>query len=186
MVAPRGPWDADRVAVSAGTAPDAWVVRLAAEGRRRASLAVCAMAAAGDRLLQGQYGPVDDDSARELTVTAVDGWHAADVVHGQVSQRTARPVATAVFRVDASMPLTLVMDATGAPTATGPQAIIVRLNDRVLRTDWQGAGRVAVPADAVRAGENTLSLEVGEVVQPDGDTRALGALVHQLRVIGPP
>ncbi len=185
MVAPRGPWDADRVAVSAGTAPEAWIVRIAAEGRRSATSAVCSMAAAGDRLLQGQYGPMDDDSARELTVTAVDGWHAAESVHGQVSQWTARPVATAAFRVDASMPLTLAMDATGAGGATGHQTIIVRLNDRVLRTDWQGPGRIAVPADAVRAGENTLSLEVGQVVQPDGDTRALGVQVRQLRVIGP-
>ncbi|MDH4064140.1 MAG: hypothetical protein OEW19_07045 [Acidobacteriota bacterium] len=184
MVAPRGPWDADRVAVSAGTPPESWVVRIAAEGRRRATSAVCSMAA-GDRLLQGQYGPMDDDTARELTVTAVDGWHAAESLHGQVSQWTARPVATAAFRVDTSMPLTLAMDATGASTATGDQAITVRLNDRVLRTDWKGPGRIAVPADAVRAGENTLLLEVGQVTQPDGDTRALGILVLQLRVIRP-
>ena len=83
------------------------------------------------------------------------------------------------------MPLTLAMDATALGAATGHQTIIVRLNDRVLRTDWQGPGRIAVPADAVRAGENTLSLEVGQVVQPDGDTRALGVQVRQLRVIGP-
>jgi hypothetical protein len=185
MVEPRDPWDADRVAVSAGTAPDAWIVRIAAEGRRPATSAVCSMAAAGDRLLQGQYGPMDDDTARELTVTAVDGWHAAESLHGQVSQWTARPVATAAFRVEASMPLTLAMDATGAGTATGDQPITVRLNDRVLRTDWKGPGRIAVPADAVRAGENTLSLEVGQVAQPEGDTRTLGILVLQLRVIRP-
>jgi hypothetical protein len=171
------------VAVSAGTAPDAWIVRLAAEGRHRATSAVCAMAEAGDRLLLGQYGPVDDDTARELPVTAVDGWHAAESRFGQVSQWTARPVATAAFRVEASMPLTLVMDATVADPATGDQAITVRLNDRVLRTDWQGPGRIAVPADAVRAGENTLSLEVGQDAHADGDTRALGVLVLQLRVI---
>ena len=129
---------------------------------------------------------MDDDSARELTVTAMDGWHAADSLHGQVSQWTARPVATAAFRVDAPIPLTLALDAAGAGTATGHQAIIVRLNGRVLLADWQGLGRIAVSADAVRAGENMLSLEVGQVVQPDGETRALGVQVRQLRVIGPP
>ena len=183
MVTPRDPWDADRVAVSAGTDPEAWIVRIAAEGRRSATSTVCSMAAAGDRLLQGQYGPVDDDTARELTVTAVDGWHAADVLHGQVWQWTARPVATAVFQVDAPMPLTFVMDATGARTASGDQAVTVRLNGHVLRSDWQGPDRIAVPADAVRAGENTLSLEVGQVVEPDEDTRVLGIQIRQLRVI---
>jgi len=77
------------------------------------------------------------------------------------------------------------MDATGVGTTTGHQTIVVRLNDHVLRTHWQGAGRMAVPADAVRAGENTLSLEVGQVVQPYDDTRVLGVQVRQLRVIGP-
>lgn len=185
MVAPRGAWDADRVAVSAGTAPEAWMVRGAAEGRRPATSAVCAMTEVGDRLLLGQYGPVDDDTARELPVTALDGWHPAEDLHGQVSQWTARPVATAVFRVDESMPLTLAMDATGAGTASGGQAVTVRLNDRVLRTDWRGPDRIAVPAEAVRAGENTLSLEVGQLVEPDGLTRAVGIQIRQLRVIPP-
>jgi hypothetical protein len=179
VVAPRGPWEHDRVAVSAGTAPEAWMVRGAATST------VCAMAAAGEPLLQGQYGPVDDDTARELTVTALDGWHAADVLYGQVWQWTSRPAATAVFEVDASMPLILAMDATGARTASGDQAITVRLNDHVLRTDWHGPGRIALPAEAVRAGENTLSLEVGQVVEPDGDPRALGIQIRQLRVIPP-
>jgi hypothetical protein len=179
VVAPRGAWEADRVAVSAGTAPEAWVLRIAAEGRHGATSVPCAMAAAGDRLLQGHYGPMDDDSAHELAVTSVDGWHAAESLHGQVSQWTARPVATAAFRVEASMPLTLALDA----TATGAQPILVRLNDRVLETDWQGAGRIPIPADAVRAGTNTLSLEVGQVGQGDGDTRALGIQIRQLRVI---
>jgi hypothetical protein len=183
VVTPRGPWEHDRVTVSAGTAPAAWMVRGAAEGRRANTSAVCAMAAAGEPLLQGQYGPVDDDTAYELTVTTVDGWHGADVLHGQVWQWTARPVATAVFQADGSMPLTLALDATGARTASGEQAITVRLNDHVLRTDWQGPGRIALPAEAVRAGENTLSLEVGQVVEPDGDPRALGIQIRQLRVI---
>jgi hypothetical protein len=169
--------------VSAGTAPAAWMVRGAAEGRRAATSAVCTMAAAGAPLLQGQYGPVDDDTAHEVAVRAVDGWHAADVLHGQVWQWTARPVATAAFQVEASRPLTLAMDATGARTASGDQAITVRLNDHVLRTDWRGPDRIAVPAEAVRAGENTLSLEVGQVVEPDGDPRALGIQIRQLRVI---
>lgn len=182
VVAPRGPWETDRVAVSAGTAPEAWIVRGAAEGRRPATAAVCAMAT-GDRLLQGRYGPVDDDTARELTVTAVDGWHAPDVRHGQVWQWTARPVATATFHADAPMPLSLAMDATGARTARGDQTITVRLNDHVLRHNWQGPDRIAVPAGAVRAGENTLSLEVGQVVEPDDDPRGLGILIRQLRVI---
>jgi hypothetical protein len=77
------------------------------------------------------------------------------------------------------------MDATGARTASGDQAITVRLNDHVLRTDWHGPGRIALPAEAVRAGENTLSLEVGQVVEPDGDPRALGIQIRQLRVIPP-
>lgn len=179
VVTPRGPWGAGRVAVSAGTAPEAWVVRRAADGRRPDTSSVCAMAAAGDRLLNGEYGPMDDDSAHELPVTAVDGWHAADALHGQVSQWTARPVATAVFRVDAPMPLTLAMEA----VATGAQTIRVRLNDRVLETSWQGAGRIPIPADAVRPGDNTLSLEVREVVRPVGDERALGIQIRQLRVI---
>jgi len=115
----------------------------------------------------------------------VDGWHGADRVYGNVSQWTSRPVATATFRVNASMALTLAMDATGVGTTTGHQAIVVRLNDHVLRTDWQGAGRIAVPADAVRAGENTLSIEVDQVVQADDDTRVVGVQVRQLRVIGP-
>jgi hypothetical protein len=93
-------------------------------------------------------------------------------------------VATTAFHVDASMPLTLAMDATGISTATGDQTIIVRLNDRVLRADWRGADRIEVPADAVRAGENTLSLEVGEAVL-EGDTRTYGVEVRQLRIIGP-
>jgi hypothetical protein len=179
MVAPRGPWAAGRVAVSAGTAPEAWVVRRAADGRRPDTSSVCAMVAAGDRLLNGEYGPMDDDSAHELPVTAVDGWHAADALHGQVSQWTARPVATAAFRVDAPMPLTLALDA----AAAGAQTILVRLNDRVLETSWRGAGRIPIPADAVRPGDNTLALEVREVVRPDGDTRALGIQIRQLRVI---
>lgn len=184
VVAPRGPWSADRVVVSAGTAPGAWIARVPVEGRRSATSAVCSMAASGERLLQGRYGPTDDESARELTVLAVDGWHAAEWAQGQWSQWTARPVATAAFHVDASMPLTLAMDATGISTATGDQTIIVRLNDRVLRADWRGADRIEVPADAVRAGENTLSLEVGETVL-DGDTRTYGVEVRQLRIIGP-
>jgi hypothetical protein len=182
VLAPRSPWETDRVAVSAGTAPEAWIVRGAAGGQHLATSAVCSMAA-GDRLLQGRYGPVDDDTARELTVTAVDGWHAAEARHGQVWQWTARPVATAVFQVDAPIPLTLVMDATGASTASGDQPFTVRLNDRVLHRAWQGPGRIAVPADAVRAGENTLSLEVGQVVAADGDPRALGIQIRQLRVM---
>ncbi len=185
LVAPRGPWSADRAVVSAGTAPDAWIARVPAEGRRSATSAVCSMAASGERLLQGLYGPPDDESARELTVWAVDGWHPAEWAQGHLSQWTARPAATAAFHVDASMPLTVAMDATGMRTATSDQTILVRLNGSVLRTDWRGAGRIAVPADAVRAGENTLSLEVGEAVRPDGDTRAYGLEVRQLRIIGP-
>ncbi len=184
VVAPRGPWSADRAVVSAGTAPDAWIARVPAEGRRSTTSAVCSMAASGERLLQGRYGPTDDASARELTVLAVDGWHAAAWAQGQLSQWTARPVATAAFHVDAPMPLTVAMAATAISTATGDQTMIVRLNDRVLRADWRGAGRIEVPADAVRAGENTLSLEVGEVVT-DSDTRTYGVEVRQLRVIGP-
>jgi hypothetical protein len=179
MVAPRDPWQADRVVVSAGTPPEAWIVRLAAAGRRPATSAACALAAEGDRLLLGQYGPIDDDTAREVPVTALDGWLPAESLHGQVSQWTARPVATAAFRVDAPMPLTVVMDAMGA----GGQAVLVRLNDRVLRPDWQGAWRMEVPADAVRPGENTLSVAVGRVLQPDGVAREVGVQIRQLRVL---
>jgi hypothetical protein len=81
------------------------------------------------------------------------------------------------------MPLTLVLDATGARTASGDQGVTVRLNGHVLRSGWQGPDRIAVPADAVRAGENTLALEVGQVVEAEGDPRTLGIQIRQLRVI---
>jgi hypothetical protein len=40
-----------------------------------------------------------------------------------------------------------------------------------------------VPADAVRPGENTLSVEVGRILQPDGVAREVGVLLRQLRVL---
>lgn len=182
-IAPLGPWDADRVAVSAGTAAESWLVTLAAEGRRRETTAVCSMAAAGDRLLHGQYGVLDDDSASEIAVWAADGWHPAERLHGDVFQWTARPTATAVFHLGRPTPLTLAMDAAGSGTAAGPQPITVRVNGQVLRSDWEGTGRLTLPVDVLRAGDNDLSLEVAQVVQPPRDTRALGVLVRQLRVI---
>lgn len=184
-IEPRGPWDADRVAVSAGVKVEAWMVRLASQGLRADSTAVCPMASSGDRLLQGQYGVLDDESEREIAVSAADGWHPAERLRGDVFQWTARPVATASFQLDTPRPLTLVMDATGADGADGPQPVRVRLNDRVLRSDWQGSDRIVIDAQALRAGENTLALEVERVVRPERDTRALGVLVRQLRVIGP-
>jgi hypothetical protein len=184
-IEPRGPWDAHRVGVSAGVAAEAWIVRLAASGLRADTTAVCEMASTGDRLLQGQYGVLDDESEGEVAVRASDGWHAAERLDGAVFQWTAHPVATASFHLDAAMPLTLAMDATGAGGSDGPQPVRVRLNGRVLRAAWQGAARIDVDADAVRVGENTISLEVARVVQPERDSRAFGVLVRQLRVIGP-
>jgi hypothetical protein len=184
-IAPLRAWDAHRVAITAGVAPEAWLVRLAANGRRAETTAVCPMASPGDRLLYGQYGLLDDESVREIVIWATDGWHPAERLHGEVFQWTARPSATVSFWRDSVRDLTLAMDATGAGTPSGPQPVAVRLNGQVLRSDWQGAGRLSLPQGSLRVGGNTLSLDVDHVVQPERDTRALGILVKQLRIIDP-
>lgn len=184
-IAPLGPWDANRVAVSAGAAAESWLLKLAAGGQRRETTAICSMATAGDRLLYGQYGVLDDDSASEIAVWAADGWHPAERLHGDVFQWTAQPTATAVFHLASPTPLTLAMDAAGSGTAGGPQPITVRVNGHVLRSDWEGAERLALPVAMLRTGDNEISLEVAQVVQPPRDTRSLGVLVRQLRVIDP-
>ena len=77
------------------------------------------------------------------------------------------------------------MDATGASTPAGGQPLSVRVNDHLVSADWPGADRATIPVEAVRAGTNTITLSVPQAVQPGHDTRTLGVLVRQLRVITP-
>ncbi len=182
-VVPRVVQSAHRVVVTAGVSPDAWLVRLPAPGHHPETRLVCATAAPGDRLLLGHDDAVDDRTAREIVVWAAEGWHGAERVHGQTFQWTARTDAVAVFRLARQMPVTLTLDVTGAHLPTGAQPVTVRLNGQVLRTELEGAADIALPVEVLRAGENTLTLSVGTVVQPPVDNRTLGILVRQLRVI---
>lgn len=182
-VTPIASWDASRVVVTSGGEAGDWLVRLAANGRLDDTVAVCPLAVTGERLLDGHSGVTDDESHLEAAVRTAGGWNDAEHVAGTVFQWTSSPVAAVSFHADGKDSLTLALDATGAGVAGEPQPITVRLNGEVLRADWQGAGRIDLPRALVRPRGNTLTLEVGQVVRPPGDTRALGVLVRHLRVI---
>ena len=184
-VAPRDAWSPPRVMVSAGTPDAAWVVRLAGRGLRDDTRAVCRAGTAGERLFGGRAGSVDDDTARQVTLRVEAGWHEAEHLHGAVHQWTSQPRATAVFELPAPRALVLEMDATAATVGSAPQPLTVRINDQVIDTDWRGARRVDVPAALLRAGTNTLTLEVPQTVHPPQDARALGVLVRASRLIDP-
>jgi hypothetical protein len=160
-----------------------WVVRLAGDGFRAWTTGVCRMDVAGERLFLGHATAADDDSPYELGVWMQAGWHAPELLRGQPHQWTARPEATVGFRTPTPRPLVLALDASAATTPAGPQRLTVRVNGHVISDDWQGARRVEVPASLLRAGDNTLALEVPTTVQPVGDQRPLGVLVRQLRLI---
>ena len=184
-IGPRDPWHPTHVAVTAGTEAS-WVVRLAGDGLRQWTGDVCRMDAAGERLFLGHFTVVDDDSPNEIGVWTREGWHAPELLRGQVHQWTSQPRATVGFRTPAPRPLVLAMDASAASPPSGPQRLTVHLNDHVISDDWQGAGRVEIPAAWLRAGENVLTLAVPLAVRPPGDQRTLGVLVRQLRLIDAP
>ena len=176
----------DRTSIVAGAGEASWLVRLAGHPRHSWTSDVCRMSSPGERLLLGHYGAVDDDSVREITVWMGTGWHAAERLHGNVHQWSAATSATATFRVAGPRPLVLALDASSASPATGPQRLTIRVNGTPLVEDWQGAGRIAVPAALVRSGDNEIALDVLQTVQPPNDPRTLGVLVRQLRLIEAP
>jgi hypothetical protein len=175
---------APRAAVTPGVVPAGWLVRLASPGSRTANVAVCEIVA-GERMLLGQSGVVDDETALETTVAEGYGWHEPERVHGSVFQWSASPTATATFTLERPTPVVLALDATGASPPAGRQALTVRVNDHVVSADWPGADRATIPGEALRAGLNTITLSVSQTVQPGRDARTLGVLVRQLRVIVP-
>jgi hypothetical protein len=179
---PQGTSYAGRASVRAGVMPTGWLVRLASAGSRPANIAVCQMVA-GDRLLLGQSGAVDDETAREVGVAAGYGWHTPERVHDSVFQWSASASATATFMLERPVPVVLALDASAASTPAGRQPLSVRVNDHVVSTDWPGADRATIPGEALRAGVNTITMSVPRVVQPGRDARALGVLIRQLRVI---
>ena len=182
-IAPRDAWHPSQVAVSSGLASAAWAIRLAGGGWRASTSDVCRMDAAGERLFHGHVGAVDDDTPHEIALRVLEGWHRPERLQGQVHQWTSRPRASVGFRSVRPSDLVLAMDAEAATTGHGPQQLSVLINGQILVADWRGPRRVEVPASVLRTGENTLSLEVPEVVQPPRDPRALGVLVRQLRLI---
>ncbi|BCS33420.1 hypothetical protein TBR22_A26470 [Luteitalea sp. TBR-22] len=171
-------------AISAGTAPARWWVRLASASTRPEHAEVCAMPD-GARVLDGPSGLVDDDTAFEVPVATRDGWHTAERNRGVTFQWTARPVATATFRARATRDLVLALDAIGADVGGGAQPITLRVNGQMLRDDWRGAGRITVPAALLAPELDVLSIEVPQVARPATDGRPLGVLIRQLRLIGP-
>ena len=181
---PRGSWHAARASITAGVPPAGWLVRLAAVGSRPANVDVCAIAA-GERILAGQAGSVDDETAREVAVAAAYGWHAPERVRGAVFQWSASPTATATFVLERPGAVVLALDANGAATSAGRQALSVRVNDHVVSADWPGATRATIPVEAMRSGVNMITLSVPQAVQPGRDARTLGVQVRQLRVITP-
>jgi hypothetical protein len=181
---PHGAWHTDRASITPGVAPTGWLVRLASSGSRPANIAVCE-AVADDRLLAGRPAIVDDETAREIAVTVGHGWHAPERLRSDVFQWSAAATATATFVLERPMPVVFAMDATAASTPAGRQPLSVRINDVEVSADWPGAERVTIPVEALRAGANTITLSVPQVVQPGHDVRTLGVLVRQLRVIAP-
>ncbi|HTU99505.1 MAG TPA: hypothetical protein VMF13_03140, partial [Luteitalea sp.] len=178
-VRPRDPWHAPLATLVAGTDGDWWVRPSGARGA--ASRRICRQVASGERLLLGQYGAVDDDSAHELDVWAASGWHAPERSRTVVHQWSAQPTASVGFRVVAPRDLTLALDAS---PARGPLAIAI--NGTLIAADWQGAGRLAIPAALVRTGQNMLTLSVPEVMRPARDPRTLGVDVRQFRLLRAP
>lgn len=186
-VQPRDPLTRGRVTVSAGTRPRAMLVRPAGHGPPRArSGDVCAIVAPGGVLLPARELRVDDEAARALPVVVAEGWHEAERAAGHPYRWSADPTARAAFVLDAPRAVVVEMDVTGAAPAGGaPQPVAVHINDVLVRADWQGTGRVDVPASATREGRNDIVLQVPSMVHAPGDPRALGVLVRQLRVIVP-
>ncbi len=182
---PRDAWHASRVVISAGTTPARWLVRLPSLGRAAESSQICRLSVRGRPILRGQ-SVVDDDSVDEVRLWARDGWHPAEEVPGAVFQWTSRTSATASFDLDAPRALVLALDVGSVDTPTGQQAVTVRVNGVVVHSTWRGAGRLDIPAVLLRPGDNELALEVEHVVQPAHDTRHLGVLVRQVRLIAPP
>jgi hypothetical protein len=179
---PRGVWHAARTVVTPGVVPAGWLVRLAANGADPANVQVCAVTTAA-RMLLGKGGVVDDETSREIAVEPSLGWHAPERAGPEVFQWSASRTATATFALDRPSAVDLVMDAMAASTPTGRQPLSVRVNDVVVSTDWPGANRVTLPMAALRAGTNTITLSVPQAVQPGRDTRSLGVLLRQLRLI---
>lgn len=182
-VRPRNAY-AVRASITPGVVPASWLVRLASSGSRPANTAVCDIVA-GERMLAGQSGVVDDDTVREIAVVVGHGWHLPERVSNSVFQWSASPTATATFVLERPTAVVLALDATSASTPAGPQAVSVRVNDHQVSADWPGADRATIPVEALRAGTNTITLSVPQTVQPGHDTRTLGVLVRQLRVITP-
>jgi hypothetical protein len=178
-------WGASRVVVSVGPAPATWVIGLPAAGHTASSSWICRIPVRGRPILRGEP-VVDDDLVHEIRLWARDGWHPAEAVHGEVFQWTSRTSATARFEVDEPRALVLALDVGSAVTATGEQPVTVRVNGVVVGAHWRGAGRVGVPATLLRRGDNSLSLDVERVVQVPPDTRDLGVLVRQVRLIAAP
>ena len=176
-VGPRDPWHAARVTLVAGTEGD-WSV--APPGARGASTrTVCELTSAGERLLLGQYGAVDDDSTREVDVWAFRGWHVPERLSGGlVHQWSAQRDGAVGFRLARPVDLVLALDA-----APGHGPLRLAVNGTVVHDDWSGAGRLPIPARLLRTGENVLTLSVAEVMHPPRDPRTLGVLVRQLRLL---
>ncbi len=183
-IGPSDPFHGGRAVVSAGAEPTGWSVRLPAMGRHAEATAVCAVAAPAERLLPPDR--IDDDSPFERAVWPLDGWHAQEIVRGRSHRWSARATASVGFTLASTRGVSLVLDAEAATTASGPQPLVVSVNGRVLRDDWRGADRLAVPDDALREGDNVLTLAVPAVVRPGRDPRTLGVLVRELRVIAHP
>jgi hypothetical protein len=182
---PRDTWRASRVVLSAGATPARWLVRLTTRGHMAESSRICRVSVRGRPILRGQ-SVVDDDSGHEVGLWARDGWHAAEEVQGVLHQWTSRASATARFDVDVPRGLVLALDVGSVDTPTGQQPVTVRVNGVIVHSTWRGAGRLDIPASLLHPGENELALEVARVVQPAHDTRHLGVLVRQVRLIAPP
>jgi hypothetical protein len=176
-VGPRDRWHEPRVTLVAGTDGDWWVAPPGASGATTRT--ACRLTSAGERLLLGQYGAVDDESTREIDVWAFRGWHAPErLAGGVVHQWSAQPDASIGFRLAEPVDVVLALDA-----AAGRGALRLAVNGSVVHDGWSGSGRLPIPARLLRTGENMLTLSVPEVMHAPRDPRGLGVLVRQLRLI---
>ena len=100
---PAGPWHAVRASITPSVVPAGWLVRLASAGSRPANVAVCEIVA-GERMLLGQSGVVDDETALEVAVSEGHGWHAPERVRRDVFQWSAAATATATFVLERPVP----------------------------------------------------------------------------------